>query len=305
MLNRTTNLSKQFLNNFRVGYLHHHKSWQWVNNMIHNQLDFPRQWLLQPATYLAYPTPSNLPDLLAQFSPISLAEMDGVALLNRTDTKYVLTINQLYEALLVLPQHYRLLEINQVRLNHYQTLYFDTPGFDLYLAHHAGRRDRVKVRSRQYVDTHRSFLEIKHKTNKDHTVKHRLPTPGFITHITDDMDAFLHTEMPCMTLNLEPKLGNTFSRLTLVSLHRSERLTLDVQLQFATHEAAITLSGIAIAEVKQTGRNPHSDFIQQMRAMKIQPMGFSKYCMGVSLLYPQVKHNNFKPKLRWLNKLMP
>ena len=274
--------------------------------MLQQQIDFPRQWLWQPASTLVC-TPvaqPNLAGLLTHFSPISLAEMDDVALLNRTDTKYVLTLPQLCEVLTALPQHYRILEINHIRLNHYQTLYFDTPTFDLYLAHHAGRRDRVKVRSRQYVDTHRSFLEIKHKTNKDHTIKHRLPTTGFVTHLTAETDEFLHAEMPTTTLNLEPKLGNNFSRLTLVSLHRPERLTLDVQLQFISGREAVSLPEIVIAEVKQVGRNPDSDFIQQMRAMKIQPMGFSKYCMGISLLYPQVKHNNFKPKLRWLSKLM-
>lgn len=34
--------------------------------------------------------------LLARFDPISLAEMANVALLNRTDTKYVMSVGQLY-----------------------------------------------------------------------------------------------------------------------------------------------------------------------------------------------------------------
>jgi len=271
-----------------------------------NELDFPRQWALQPASSSTTPAiaQADLPDLLAQFSPISLAEMDGVSLLSRTDTKYVLNQPQFLAVLATLPRHYRILEINQVRLNQYQTLYFDTPGFDLYLAHHAGRRNRVKVRSREYLDTHRSFLEIKHKTNKDQTIKHRLPTAGFITRMTPETDEFLCSQSPATPLNLEPKLGNTFCRLTLVSLHRPERLTLDMQLQFAAADQSVTLPGLVIAEVKQAGHHPDSDFIRQMRARKIQPMGFSKYCMGVSLLYPQVKHNSFKPKLRQLNKLM-
>lgn len=271
-----------------------------------NKLDFPRQWQLQPASLSTLPAPAltDLRDLLAQFNPISLAEMDGVALLSRTDTKYVLNRHQLMAVLVTLPHYYRILEIKQVRLNQYQTLYFDTPGFDLYLAHHAGRRNRVKVRSREYVDTHRSFLEIKQKTNKDQTIKHRLPTTGFMTCMTPETDEFLYSQSPATPLNLEPKLSNNFSRLTLVSLYRPERLTLDVQLQFAAADQTVTLPSIVIAEVKQVGHIPDSDFIRQMRAMKIQPMGFSKYCMGVSLLYPQVKHNNFKPKLRWLNKLM-
>lgn len=38
--------------------------------------------------------------------------------------------------------------------------------------------------------------------------------------------------------------------------------------------------------------------------MNIHPTGFSKYCIGVSLLYQNVKYNNFKPKLRLVHKLM-
>ncbi len=62
------------------------------------------------------------------------------------------------------------------RLNHYRTLYFDTPDFELYLLHVNGRADRYKVRSREYTDTHLSYLEVKHRTPKDRTIKERLST---------------------------------------------------------------------------------------------------------------------------------
>ncbi len=35
----------------------------------------------------------------------------------------------------------------------------------------------------------------------------------------------------------------------------------------------------------------------------VRSTGFSKYCMGVSLLYPDVKHNNFKAKQRLVARL--
>jgi hypothetical protein len=90
----------------------------------------------------------------------------------------------------------------------------------------------------------------------------------------------------------------------LVSKHRPERLTLDLNLQFCNDSRTVALPGIAIAEVKQDGIDHDSDFIKQMRAMNIRPTGFSKYCIGVSMLYQHIKHNNFKPKLRLVNKLM-
>ncbi len=51
---------------------------------------------------------------------------------------------------------------------------FDTPEFELFRWHHAGGRNRYKVRARQYVESRYTFLEVKHKTNKQHTVKSRL-----------------------------------------------------------------------------------------------------------------------------------
>ena len=58
-----------------------------------------------------------------------------------------------------------------------------------------------------------------------------------------------------------------------------------------------------IAEVKQ-GRASHgAPFIRLMQAYHIRPTGFSKYCIGASLLYPDLKQNHFKQKHRLLAKL--
>jgi hypothetical protein len=66
----------------------------------------------------------------------------------------------------------------------------------------------------------------------------------------------------------------------------------------------VALPAIVIAEVKQADPNRNSHFIQQMHAANIRPAKFSKYCIGVSALYPTVKHNNFKPQLRLIEKIM-
>ena len=83
-----------------------------------------------------------------------------------------------------------------------------------------------------------------------------------------------------------------------------ERLTLDVDLSFWTEMRSVTLPGVAVAEVKQDRIDRGSGFMQQMHSLGIQPTGFSKYCIGVALLFPQIKHNNFKPKLRLLQHLI-
>ena len=50
--------------------------------------------------------------ILQNFQPISLDEMSGVKLLNRTDTKFVTSLNQLRKLLSMAEHDYRVQEIN-------------------------------------------------------------------------------------------------------------------------------------------------------------------------------------------------
>ena len=168
----------------------------------------PQPWTLPPR---------RLESLAADFAPISLKQMDAVALLNRIDTKFVMSTGQLLNALAALQDDYWMLAIQGQRLNHYRTLYFDTPDFELYHAHVNGRAERYKVRSREYTDSHLSFMEVKHKTRKDRTIKERLSTAQPVMQIDADLTDWLHDVSPLDGGTLEPKLWNTFTRLTLVS----------------------------------------------------------------------------------------
>ncbi len=135
----------------------------------------PQPWTVAPVIRMSQSNSVDLTALAAGFDPISLKQMDSVALLNRVDTKFVMTANQLLTALAMVQSNYWMLEVKGQRLNHYRTLYFD-PDFELFLDHVTGRAERYKVRSREYTDSHLSFLEVKHKTRKDRTIKDRIPT---------------------------------------------------------------------------------------------------------------------------------
>lgn len=259
---------------------------------------------VQPARDYQVPANADFRRLLGHFEPIGLAQMDAVALLDRTDTKYVLHASQLYAALAGLSTDYRVLEIDGIWLHPYRTLYFDTADFALYMRHHAGRKQRCKVRSRQYVNSQRAFLEVKIKTNKDRTSKKRIETGDLVTRWTPEARNFVGATIALDANALEPKLWNSFTRVTLVSKHEAERLTLDLDLGFDDSRQRIRLPGLAIAEVKQEGINRHSDFVRQMRAMAIHTTGCSKYCIGTALLNPAIKHNNFKDKLRLVKRLV-
>ncbi|MGC9394902.1 MAG: polyphosphate polymerase domain-containing protein [Anaerolineae bacterium] len=249
-----------------------------------------------------YPTISE--DILQRFTPIGLEQMQDAALLRRIDTKYVLSETQLYHALARLTVDYRVLEIEGQRQQHYQTFYFDTPDFALYRQHHDGWRSRYKVRSRVYADCGLAFLEVKHKTNQNVTVKHRVQTAEIVTEIDDWAEDFLYTCFPYPSTALAVRLQNAFRRITLVSTHGIERVTLDVGLRFAGNGAHLPMPGIAIAEVKQATNSLRSAFVGQMRALGVRPLRFSKYCTGVSQLYDHIKANRFKLQHLYLDKLL-
>ncbi len=246
---------------------------------------------------------NNIKSLVNRFEPISLSEMSKVSLLKRTDTKYLLNINQLQNVLKHVHDHYRVLSINKKRLNHYQTLYFDTADFALYTQHHNGKLNRYKVRCRKYVDSNLCYLEVKFKTNKRKTIKTRMKIPDIITEFGDHTGNFLRDNFPFNIQSLEPKIRNNFLRITMVSKHHIERLTIDLNLKFQRDNNNIPLPGMVIAEVKQKTFSIESDFIKALRFMNLQPIGFSKYCIGTAMTYPYLKRNNFKRKFLLINKL--
>ena len=271
----------------------------------------PRERVRRPEPSLAYRRSVEDFTGLWQFmriassmEPIGLDGLQDVALMNRRETKYVLREQDLLNALVPLTARYRVLEIDGIRLHRYLSLYFDTPSFFLYHRHRAGGKHRYKVRAREYTDTRLAFLEIKHKISEIRTEKNRVQTPQFLTDLAPEFGDFVQDHFPLPVDELEPKLLNAYRRITLVGKYNPERVTLDLGPRFYADGGNETLPGIAIAEVKYESNGRGSDFMRRMREMGIRPMGFSKYCVGVSMLYPQVKNHYFRPTMRTVRKIM-
>ena len=91
--------------------------------------------------------------------------------------------------------------------------------------------------------------------------------------------------------------------LPLVAVDRPERVTIDTGLWFSTSAGSVGLGHLSVAEVKQERIDRTSLVMARLRELGVRPGGFSKYCMGVSLLVPGVKHNRFKPRLRRIDRL--
>ena len=242
---------------------------------------------------------------LENFDPLSLPEIQDAALMKRTDTKYVFPESRLLDILAGLNPTYAVLEVEKVRMQEYQTLYFDTPDFRLYHQHHNGQRDRFKLRVRSYLDSDVQFIEVKRKDNHDRTRKTRLLMDNRVDGHSPEVQSFLESALPLHHRTpLVPKITNRFDRITLVSKRDMERMTLDLDLRFLSPSGQFSLPGIVIAEVKQPHFSVQSVFIQRMRRTGYHPTRFSKYCIGVALAYPDLKRNAFKPVLLDIQRLV-
>ncbi len=230
--------------------------------------------------------------------------MDNVKLLDRVDTKYMFRDTLLPVILNKMKDNYRVLEIEGKRYNHYETLYFDTDNFGLYIRHHNGKLNRYKFRSRKYVESNLNFFEIKFKNNKGRTIKERIKRPEMVYEIKNKSGEFVKAVSKMDPSMLKPKLWVNYVRITFVNKHSQERLTVDTRLHYKDDNNTVDYNGLVIAEVKQGSGRDKSPFIQLMRDNSILAKSISKYCLGVVSLNPDIKKNRFKPTLLYLNKLL-
>jgi hypothetical protein len=249
---------------------------------------------------------NDLKKIIDNFAPISLSQMDSVKLMRRVDKKFVLSVNQLPLLLKKALVDYYALEIGGIREQLYETTYFDTNDYQMYNLHHNGKMNRFKIRVRKYVCSKMEFLEVKRKNNKGETIKNRIVKPEENELLDFSGSAgFIEKYTPFDDQLLWPKLGNRFIRLTMVNKDMSERITIDYQLKFIDlkYHTQITNSNLCIVEIKRNRDSKKSPFISTLNELKIYPSGFSKYCIGLAMLNPEVKNNLFKQKIRELQKL--
>ncbi|MGE5394174.1 MAG: polyphosphate polymerase domain-containing protein [Candidatus Saccharibacteria bacterium] len=239
---------------------------------------------------------------LQSFNRISLSDLDQVKLMNRTDKKFCLHRRLLPEILDALKNEYSILSINGEIIFDYDNIYFDTKDDRMFVSHQNGKRNRYKIRVRQYVQSNYNFLEVKFKTNKGRTIKERIKRNELFSELKGiDID-FLKDTCPYSPFDLQPKIWSTFKRITLVDKNFSERVTIDTFLGFKNQDKEVILDNLVVVEVKQDKSNKTALITQVLSAYKIRQQGFSKYCIGRSLLEENLKKNNFKPLLLKLKK---
>lgn len=244
-------------------------------------------------------------ELLKPFETITLEEMKSVKLMNRTDTKFVTNTSKLYQLLKMAQQDYYVQVIDGERNLDYDTTYFDTTAFDMYNMHQSGHLNRQKIRFRTYCINHLQFMEVKTKNNHGRTKKKRIEVSDMDLN-DEEKRQFLHKHLRYDVEKLQPVLSNHFCRVTLVNKGMTERLTIDTGLNFhnVLNGSDKDMGQLVVIELKRDGL-VHSPVLQMLRQLRIQPHGFSKYCMGSALTgQDHLPVNRFKCKLIEINKLV-
>lgn len=239
---------------------------------------------------------------LLDLAAVGLDDLGEASLLDRVDTKFavpVAHVDALLEA--CLPTH-AALEVDERREFHYHTQYFDTADLAFYRAHVHGHLPRHKVRVRRYLDAGTAMLEVKGKTNRRRTEKIRVP----VDPTTPDPLALLaRAPLPAGVLppreDLSPRADISFRRATLVRAGIGERVTIDVNYIGTAAGHTIALPHLAIVEVKQAAHAP-SPILEVLRALGHRKLRFSKYCLAIAALVPDVPRPRYR---RLLERLAP
>lgn len=251
------------------------------------------------------PLDDDIHQLLGTMTPITLEEMSGIRLMNRLDTKYVASKAQLVQLLRLVQDKYYVQETLERRIIPYLTTYYDTPDHYMYLMHHNKRAKRMKVRVRTYVASHLTFLEVKNKNNHARTKKKRIEVPSQDDFRgTEGVHELVQRKTGLDLDRLNAVVRNRFDRVTLVNKGKTERLTIDFNIGFHNFETQHDhgTDQLVIIELKRDG-NVFSPVCNLLRDIHVHPTGFSKCCIGMALTDPDLKQNNFKPKLRNLEKI--
>lgn len=248
---------------------------------------------------------------LGHLDSIGLTELnEAAALQTRVDRKYVLnqaeadTVLESLSSALAGGTAPRVLEIDGTRGSSYESVYFDTPDLLSYrMAAHARRR-RFKLRTRSYVDSEQSFLEMKTRGARSTTVKDRLEY-DFATSdvLTRDGREYADAALDALgltdprRLELVPTLVTRYVRTTLFLGGSRSRATIDTELRWeAADGQGLDRPGLVIIETKSGSRTSEVDRV--LWAHGHRPSTISKFGTGLAALRPDLPSNKWARVLR-------
>ncbi|MBD3942533.1 polyphosphate polymerase domain-containing protein [Microbacterium sp. NEAU-LLC] len=242
---------------------------------------------------------------LDRFDAVTLEELVAEAsLLTRVDRKYVVPCAGLDAVIAALDPATRVLEIDGGRAFAYESVYFDTPDLLSFRMAAQPRRRRFKLRTRSYLDTGASYLEIKTRGARGTTVKDRGEyDPRHRDRLTDDArddvaDAFTTIGVAAERADeLGATLMTRYRRATLLAPDGSGRATVDTALEWIEPDGrGFALPQVAIVETKSGARPSGVD--RALWRAGHRPATVSKYATGLAALHPELPRNRWSRLLR-------
>ncbi len=240
--------------------------------------------------------PGTALDNVAGLPAISLADLnDAAALQRRVDRKYVLTGQQVAGMIDRLAHRLAVLEIDGRRSFGYESTYFDTVGLQSFHAAASKRRRRFKVRTRTYLDSATTMLEVKTRGSREVTIKQRRPHDFDDRNVLDrEAEQFIDgvLDAPGLAHSLRPTLTTSYRRTTLVDLDDIARITIDAELRCVDWcDRSIELGDRFVVETKSTGSPSIAD--RELWKSGIRPEKISKYGTGLAALHPELPSNKW------------
>jgi hypothetical protein len=235
----------------------------------------------------------------------------AAALLTRVDRKYVLAVGDALTVLDALTRDgsARVLEIDGGRQFGYESVYFDTPDLASFRLTATRRRRRFKVRTRTYLDSGQSFLEVKTRAARGTTLKQREPhldSPTTLGPGRSFVATTLATEgvRSADRLRLEAGLVSRYRRTTLhlPGPDGGARATIDTGLAWeldadvAGRPATLAAGHLVIVETK--GGSTPSDLDRLLWRHGHRPERISKYGTGLALLRPDLPDGPWRRVIR-------
>ncbi|QXQ09809.1 polyphosphate polymerase domain-containing protein [Paeniglutamicibacter sp. Y32M11] len=269
----------------------------------------------QPATTTSHEPPQDAPlEFAARLDPIGLEELNVVAALQiRVDRKYVVPLPVAMRVLSGLESTARVLHMDGLRRFGYNSVYFDTPEALSYKSAATGRRRRFKIRTRSYLDTGTTFLEVKTEGAREATVKERIEyDPSDRTRLTDEGHSYIAETLEHTLgqyaridpLRLSPVIETDYNRTTLFLPGCGSRVTIDEDLLWRLPDGSgARLAGSVVIETK-SGSSPGT-MDRRLWAHGIRPSKISKFATGLALLHPQLPANKWHKTLTHTLQIVP
>lgn len=190
---------------------------------------------------------------------------------------------------------------------HYESTYFDTPDLLFFNNHRRGRPNRIKVRVREYKSgVKSSFIECKKKYKGTYTQKDRKkigenPTKNWDTGVLENECIVKNLKKYNLTpKDLEQSMHIKYKRIFMVAKDFSKRITIDFDIECVDKKKRTTriIPEYCVFEVKEEGI-PKQIMRILRKNYKIRRGPFSKYCISMCTLNPDVRKNRWKQTLKY------